>query len=106
MWLVWNHPEGILPGKLEATGISLSRYQASTSDVSPVMDSTSSDEKLRELMHKSSTMKFIKKLANKPLTVSGLGLTLKAYCVKLTLHGRFEFYAILLVFVRINGIII
>ena len=76
------HQTGFEKIKLEATGISLSRYQASTSDVSPVMDSTSSDEKLRELMHKNSTMKFIKKLANKTLTVSGLGLTLKAYCIK------------------------
>jgi SAM-dependent methyltransferase len=69
--------------KLEATGISISRCQGSLDkDHEPVMDSTSQDEKLRMLMQKNTLMKIVKKSANKILSVSGLGMTLKAYYIK------------------------
>lgn len=69
--------------KLETTGVSLSRYQSSVNTEKPeIMDSSSKDERLRVLMSKGPVMKLIKNIVNLLLTITGLGLSLKAYYIK------------------------
>jgi hypothetical protein len=68
--------------KLLSTGISISRFEASTTDEETVMDHTSNDEKLRDLMSRGPVMRNVKKAVNTLLTISGLGMTLKAYYIK------------------------
>lgn len=72
--------------KIETTGVSITRKEQSKksaiSHESPPIQTISSDEKLRETMSKNKFMQFVKYGANKLLTLSGLGLTIKGYYTK------------------------
>ena len=73
---------GFKKRKLLATGISLSRASYSSGSVKSREEVISQDEKIRKLLVSNKGMIFIKSLANYILSITGLGLTLKAYYVK------------------------
>lgn len=72
--------------KIETTGISITRKEQSKkttiNNSNTPIKAISSDEKLRETMSKNKLMQLIKSRANKLLTLSGLGLTIKGYYTK------------------------
>ena len=69
--------------KLLTTGISLTRFQTSINSVNRDLNiGVSADEKLRTRIIKSRGLQFVKGVVNKGLTISGLGMTLKAYYIK------------------------
>ena len=68
--------------KLLTTGVSISRAKFSSGGNEPVEKILSNDEKLRALMVENRFMKWIKKLVNFLLSLTGLGITLKAYYIK------------------------
>lgn len=72
--------------KMEATGVSITRKEQSKKTIQAIENTTppeiSSDEKLRKVMAKNKLMIFTKYCANKILSVTGLGLTLKGYYTK------------------------
>ena len=74
--------QGFKKDKLLTTGISISHYEISTKkDDQPRSKST--DEKIRTTFSKSPVLKIVKKVVNRGLTVFGLGMTLKAYYIKM-----------------------
>ena len=68
--------------KLLTTGISLSRASFSSGSSKPREEVISQDEKLRKLMAYNKGMLYLKSLVNYVLSITGLGLILKAYYVK------------------------
>ena len=69
--------------ELLTTGISLTRFQNSINSVNRDSNiGVSADEKLRTRIVKSPGLQFIKKVVDKGLTFTGLGMTLKAYYIK------------------------
>ncbi len=68
--------------KTLTTGISITRFQQSKGKKTEVVAKNTSDEKLRETLNSNSLLKFIKTIANKILTITGLGLSLKGYYTK------------------------
>jgi 2-polyprenyl-3-methyl-5-hydroxy-6-metoxy-1,4-benzoquinol methylase len=69
--------------KLMTTGISLSHYQLSkASENKRDFTNKNADEKLRNKIAKSSTLKVIKKGINTALSFLSIGMTLKAYYTK------------------------
>ena len=69
--------------KVLTTGISLTRFQNSIKAVNGAPNNgMSADEKLRTRIIKSPGLQFVKKVVNKGLTFTGLGMTLKAYYIK------------------------
>jgi 2-polyprenyl-3-methyl-5-hydroxy-6-metoxy-1,4-benzoquinol methylase len=73
---------GFKKNKLLSTGISLTRAENSAGKTSDKLPSDSKDEQLRQLMNKNAGMKYLKSFVNKILTITGKGLTLKAYYEK------------------------
>jgi len=68
--------------KMLTTGVSISRAEFSKGPVESVANAVSKDEKLRTLMSENRLMRFVKKMANFVLTITGLGITLKAFYKK------------------------
>jgi 2-polyprenyl-3-methyl-5-hydroxy-6-metoxy-1,4-benzoquinol methylase len=73
---------GFKKKKLLTTGISITRFERSKGIRTESIDHISKDEKLRKLMSSNLIMKNAKKIANRLLTIFGLGMTLKAYYEK------------------------
>jgi 2-polyprenyl-3-methyl-5-hydroxy-6-metoxy-1,4-benzoquinol methylase len=73
---------GFKKRKLLTTGISISRAAFSKGSVEKVAEVLSKEENLRATMSSNILMKTVKKLVNTLLTLSGLGITLKAYYIK------------------------
>ena len=74
---------GLKKVKLLTTGVSLTRFQNKINTVtSDPNTEVNADEKLRIKIIKSTGLQFVKKVVNKGLTFTGLGLTLKAYYIK------------------------
>ena len=65
--------------KMLATGMSMVRL---TKSKKVYIAKDSPDEKLRKVMSQNPTMRVVKTVANKILTLTGLGFTLKAYYTK------------------------
>lgn len=73
---------GFRKKELLTTGISLTRQAMSMGEkTSPVGEKTS-DEKLRKIMSSNILMKLLKSIVNRILTITGFGMTLKAYYEK------------------------
>jgi len=68
--------------KLLTTGISLTRAENSAGKPPEKRSAASKDEQLRQLMNKNVLMKYLKSFVNTLLTLTGKGLTLKAYYEK------------------------
>jgi 2-polyprenyl-3-methyl-5-hydroxy-6-metoxy-1,4-benzoquinol methylase len=75
---------GFRKKKLLTTGVSISRASFSSGGTAPVAVIVSKDEKLRALMVENRFMIRIKKCVNFFLSLTGLGITLKAYYIKPT----------------------
>ena len=73
---------GFKKKKLLTTGISLTRAENSSGKPAEKRSEASKDEQLRQLMSKNFLMKYIKSAVNTGLTITGLGITLKAYYEK------------------------
>ncbi len=73
---------GFKKWKLLTTGISLSRASFSGGDKISAEVIIAKDEKLRALMVENRFMKWIKIVANYFLSLTGLGITLKAFYIK------------------------
>lgn len=73
---------GFKKDKLLTTGVSLSRAEGSSGKSIEKRSEESKDEQLRQLMSKNIFMKYVKKIVNRVLTLTGLGITLKAYYQK------------------------
>ncbi len=70
--------------KTLTTGISITRLQQSLGKVTKdeIVTKDASDEKLRQMLNSNIFMKLLKRTANKLLTLTGLGLSLKGYYTK------------------------
>ena len=75
---------GFRKKKLLTTGVSISRASFSSGGTEPVEVIVSKDEKLRALMVENPFMRLVKKCVNFFLSLTGLGMTLKAYYIKPT----------------------
>jgi 2-polyprenyl-3-methyl-5-hydroxy-6-metoxy-1,4-benzoquinol methylase len=75
---------GFRKRKLLTTGVSISRASFSSGGREPFAVIVSKDEKLRALMVENRFMMWIKKCVNVFLSLTGLGITLKAYYIKPT----------------------
>lgn len=74
---------GLKKNKLLTTGISISRFKSSSgTSHEHTSEKGSSDEKLRKQLASNSTLKLVKILADKLLSITGLGMTIKAYYIK------------------------
>lgn len=74
---------GLKKVRLETTGISINRMQSNKVKQTHIVKEKNTDEKIRQIMNQNNAMKIIKELANKILTLTGLGMTIKAYYIKL-----------------------
>lgn len=70
---------GFKKDRLLTTGISLTRAENSSGKPAEKRSEESKDELLRQLMSKNVLMKYLKSAVNAGLTLTGLGITLKAY---------------------------
>lgn len=68
--------------KLLTTGISIARAAFSKGTVEQAAEVLSKEEHLRATMSSNTVMKTVKRMVNAALTISGLGITLKAYYIK------------------------
>jgi 2-polyprenyl-3-methyl-5-hydroxy-6-metoxy-1,4-benzoquinol methylase len=73
---------GFKKKKLLTTGISLTRFETSKGKNSELISEYTKDEKIRKLLSSNALMKQFKKMINRGLTFSRLGITLKAYYEK------------------------
>jgi 2-polyprenyl-3-methyl-5-hydroxy-6-metoxy-1,4-benzoquinol methylase len=74
---------GLKKVRLQTTGISINRMQSNKVKQFDVVKGNITEEKIRHIMNHNYAMKIIKDLANKILTITGLGMTIKAYYIKL-----------------------
>jgi 2-polyprenyl-3-methyl-5-hydroxy-6-metoxy-1,4-benzoquinol methylase len=67
---------------LETTGISINRIHSNKVKQTDAVKGTITEEKIRQMMIRNKGMRIIKEMANKILTITGLGMTIKAFYIK------------------------
>jgi 2-polyprenyl-3-methyl-5-hydroxy-6-metoxy-1,4-benzoquinol methylase len=73
---------GFKKKRLLTTGVSFTRFETSKGATSELIGADTKDEKLRKLLSSNVVMQQLKKAVNTALTISRLGITLKAYYEK------------------------
>jgi 2-polyprenyl-3-methyl-5-hydroxy-6-metoxy-1,4-benzoquinol methylase len=73
---------GLKKVRLETTGISINRMQSNRVKQTKSVNDKNTDEKIRQIIYQNETLKIIKEFVNKILTITGLGMTIKAFYIK------------------------